>query len=149
MAVSTLVKAGKTFTGMRGITRHGIGSSQETIGLGTAEVDIAVTVGRTVTPRQTVAVLGIGTGMLFVMLEPVEDTLRQGYDLSIAALIIQYCNLTFYGNDEGIHAVDTAGLIELTNGLVDFCHTFLRLSQMSHHHTNLCLSAPLFSLLSL
>ena len=131
------------------ITRHGIGASQEAIGLGTGEVDIAVAVGRTVAPRQAVAVLGIVGSMLHVMIKPVEDTLPQEDDLGIAALIIQYADLTFHGNDKGIHAVDTPGGIELADRLVDFRHSLLRLSQMGQHHTDLRLGAPLFRLLSL
>ena len=87
--------------------------------------------------------------MLLIMIKPVEDTLCQRYHLNIAPLLIQYSNLTFHSNDEGIHAVDTAGRIKLTDRLVDFHHAFLRLSQMSHYHTNLSLGAPLFCLLSL
>ncbi len=149
MTITTLVEAGKIFTGMGDITRHGIGTCKETVCLGTAEVNIAVAIGRLVAPRQAIAVFGIVLGMLPVMIKPVEDTLCKGYDLSIAALIIQYSNLTFHGNDEGIHAVDTAGCIQLTDCLVDFRHTFLRLSQVSHHHSDLCLRTPLLRLLSL
>ena len=50
MAITALVKTGETFTGLSGIARHGIGSSQETVGLGTAEVNIAVAVRRLVAP---------------------------------------------------------------------------------------------------
>ena len=48
---------------------------QKSTCLRTAEVEIAVTVTGVVAPRETIAVLGIVLGMVFIVVETVEDAL--------------------------------------------------------------------------
>ena len=63
--------------------------------------------------------------------------------------LVEGVDFTLAGNDEGIHAVHAAGSVEVADGLVKLGKTFILLSQMCHHQTNVGLGAPAFRLLAL
>ena len=144
-----MVKKRKVFFRFSLLIDHGVGFGHESVSLCAAEVQIAVAVAGIIAPRQTVAVLGIVLGMLLVVVETVENALPHGNDFVIAVQVVEGVDLTFAGNDEGIHAVDAAGSIKVADGLVELGKTFVLLSQMRHHQTYVGLSTPAFCLLAL
>ena len=123
--------------------------SHESPGLGTTKVQIAVSVAGMLAPQETIAVFSIVLGVLLVVVETVENALPHGNDFVIAVQVVEGVDFTFAGNDEGIHAVDAAGSIKMTDGLVELGKTFVLLSQMRHHQTYVGLSTPAFCLLAL
>ena len=126
LAITAIVKEGEVFTGLLSV-RRGVGTSQKSPCLSTAEVQIAVTVVRVVAPRQAITVFLVLLGMLFVVIQTVKDALSQGDDLSKAVQVVEGINLTLHGNDEGIHAVNTAWTVKATDGIVELVKALVNL----------------------
>lgn len=110
------------------------------------EVQITVAVIRVVAPHEAVTVLSIIFGMPFVVIQTVENALSQRDDLVKAVQVVESIDLTLYGNNEGIHAVEAAKSIEVTDSFVKLHKSFFHLSQICHHQTYVSLRSPAFRL---
>ena len=63
--------------------------------------------------------------------------------------VVEGIDFTLDGDDEGIHAVDAARSIEVADGFVEFCQSFINLPQLRHHQSYISLRAPALVLFAL
>ena len=87
--------------------------------------------------------------MTLEVVQAIEDALSQWDNLVVALQSVERIDLTLTSNDKGIHAVDAARRVQVADGLVEFCESFILLPQIRHYQTDVGLGAPAFGLLTL